>query len=118
MSFELRSQNLCSHQQLRIPRLQDHVLLGKFEVLGLSWHMVRPKLESFTGHSIAKCPLVRDIFSIMLRSQQVADLASLRRDGIAADLWRVAFGYAVKRFRQVVLCIFPDLIFRVSAHIS
>ena len=46
----------------------------------------------------------------MLGVKQVRDRASLGRDGLGADLGRVALGNAVKDLRQLVAGIFADLL--------
>lgn len=58
----------------------------------------------------ADTDLILDIGAVVLGSQQVGDLAALGRDGLGADLGRIAFGNAVEDTRELVAGVLADLL--------
>jgi hypothetical protein len=57
-----------------------------------------------------KADLVLDVGAVVLRSKQVRNLTTLRRNRLRADLRRVAFGNAIKDTREFVVRVLADLL--------
>jgi hypothetical protein len=53
---------------------------------------------------------ILDIFSIVLRGEEIADNSAFGGDSIAADLWTRSLCYAVQGFGEIVFRKFSDLI--------
>lgn len=70
-------------------------LLSELEVLWLRWYLLASETFLLASDGVSKSVAILNIFSIVLRSQKIADYATFRGYGIATYLGAFAFSYAV-----------------------
>jgi hypothetical protein len=72
--------------------------------------MVVERVEGLKGMDEWETDLVLNISTLMLRSKQIRNLTTLRRNRLRADLRRLAFGNTIENTREFVIRVLADLL--------